>query len=135
MAKKKKDVERTPKVGVAPKELKRQLLKLGRGLETAQKLEAKRTRQLDKVRLRGEAYQASILALQGPASQPAEGGPQAYCMRERRTVVVTDPVAIVMRNGRGGVSGTCASCGAKVVTMARKAVALGEGDGVPSPEA
>ena len=128
MAKKKKDVQPTPAVGGAPKGLKRQLNRLGRDLAMTQKLEVKRTRQLDKARQRGAALQATIMALRGASDETVAGGPRAYCMREKRTVVMANPVAMVMRNGRNALSGTCPSCGARVVTTARRAVEPTAGD-------
>ncbi len=133
--KKKENRERKPAAGGPSKELERQLRKLGRGLEATRKLEAKRARQLDKVHRRAQALQATIAALRPSAGPAATAGPQAYCMREKRTVAMADPVAIVMRNGRNGLSGTCPSCGARVVTTARKAVAPDTGDGPPPLEA
>jgi len=135
MAKKKKGVGPTPAVGGTPKGLERQLRRLGRGLAAAQKLEAKRARQLEKARRRGAAFQATIIALQGTSDETVAAGPQAYCMREKRTVVMADPVAMVMRNGRHAVSGTCPSCGARVVTTARRAVEETAGDPAAPVEA
>jgi hypothetical protein len=75
MVKKKKDVQPTPAVGRAPKGLERQLRRLGRSLATTQKLEAKRTRQLDKARQRGAALQAAIMALRGASDETVAAGP------------------------------------------------------------
>ncbi|MGZ6340637.1 MAG: DUF5679 domain-containing protein [Candidatus Limnocylindrales bacterium] len=44
-------------------------------------------------------------------------------MREKHLVSMLEPQAIVMRNGRAALSGTCPSCGAHVVTTARAAMA------------
>jgi len=132
---KKKDVEPTPAVGGAPKGLERQLRRLGRDLATTRKLEAKRTRQLDEARRRGGAVQATITALRGASEEKVSAGPQAYCMREKRTVVMADPVAMIMRNGRDALSGTCPSCGARVVTIGRAAIEPVPGDGSPPAEA
>lgn len=124
MAKRKKeDRESTPADGSPSKEVERQLRRLERGLEATDKLEARRARQLDKAHRRGHALQATIIALKGPTGPSVTAGPQAYCMREKRTVVMADPVAMVMRNGRDALSGTCPSCGSRVVTTVRKTVA------------
>jgi len=130
----KEDPESMPAVGGPFKELQRQLRKLGRGLETTQKLEAKRARQLDKLHRRGQAIQATINALRGPGDPLVTAGPKAYCMREKRTVAMADPVAMVMRNGRDGLSGTCPSCGARVITTARKETAPNAGHAPPLVE-
>jgi hypothetical protein len=50
-------------------------------------------------------------------------GQQAFCMRERRKVVIAGATAIVLKNGRAAVAGTCPTCGARVVTTARSVVA------------
>jgi|BarGraNGADG00212_1021973.scaffolds.fasta_scaffold03882_4 hypothetical protein len=126
---KKKNVQSTPAVAGTPKGLERKLRRLGKGLATTQELEAKRTRQLDKARQRGATLQAAIMTLRGASDEMVATGPQAYCMREKRSVVIANPVAIVMRNGRSALSGTCPSCGVRVVTTARGAVAPTTGDG------
>jgi hypothetical protein len=55
------------------------------------------------------------------AAEVAAGssGPRAYCLRERRTIVMVDPQATVMRNGRPALAGRCPSCGMRVVRPVR----------------
>ena len=38
----------------------------------------------------------------------------AYCMKCRRKVIMTDPVEVVLKNGRKALQGTCPICGTKV---------------------
>ncbi|HEY6570101.1 MAG TPA: DUF5679 domain-containing protein [Candidatus Limnocylindrales bacterium] len=85
-------------------------------------LVAKRERQLDKAEHRGATIQAEIASLEGaaPAAVSAAStdiveGPRGYCLREKRTVTIANPEPMVMRNGRTGTSGTCPSCGARIV--------------------
>jgi hypothetical protein len=49
----------------------------------------------------------------------ATSGPRAYCLRDRRTIVMVDPQATVMRNGRPALAGRCPSCGMRVVRPVR----------------
>ncbi len=130
---------RSPGAGARSKEAKRQLRRLERQLADVRAVEARRARQLDKARARRLALEglvAELLAAGHAADQEPTGpepGPRAYCMRERRTVLMVDPEAVVMRNGRAALAGTCPSCGARVVTTARAAPSAS--DHRPSPEA
>ncbi len=49
----------------------------------------------------------------------AKSGPRAYCLRDRRTIVMVDPQPTVMRNGRPALAGRCPSCGMRVVRPVR----------------
>ncbi len=93
-------------------------------------LQSRRLRQLEKARERRAALELELRALVAPAAaaavvaaaptpDPAQvaapaRGPQAYCLREKRKVVMADPAPIVMRNGRPATSGTCPSCGSRL---------------------
>lgn len=95
------------------------------------KLAAKRQRQLEKAQGKTAAIEAELASLGGTATAAARptgaapapaaaapaaiDGPQGYCLREKRTVTITNPEPFVMRNGRAAVAGTCPSCGARVV--------------------
>jgi hypothetical protein len=76
----------------------------------ARKLVAKRTRQLQKANRRATAIEAAIAELRAAAT-----GPEVYCLRDRARVVMRDPHPITMRNGRVGVTGSCPTCGGRVV--------------------
>lgn len=105
----------------------------------ARELQDKRLRQLEKARTRSAALEAELAkigaapvegtlivagepetdgvpaaAAQPEAAEVAPSGPNAYCLREKRTIAMVDPAPFVMRNGRTGTSGTCPSCGARV---------------------
>ena len=93
------------------------------------KLAAKRRRQLEKAQGKSAAIEAELASLGGAApaataaapaagtsaTAAAPGGPQGYCLREKRTVTIVNPQPFVMRNGRTATAGTCPSCGARVV--------------------
>ena len=122
MAEGKKDNRRASDAARPAKETGRQLRRLERRLAAVRETEARRARQLEKAHRRGAALEATIAALR-PAPEPGPaGGPVAYCLREKRRVVIVDPEPIVLRNGRAALAGTCPSCGARVVTTARAAV-------------
>ncbi len=128
MPRARKDVVGDSGMSALTKGMKRRQRRLEQRLEHVRDVEAKRTRQLEKARQRGAALEARLAALE-PAQSPADAvtgsrpSPQAYCMREKQMVSMLDPQAIVMRNGRAALSGTCPSCGAHVVTTARAAMA------------
>ena len=112
------------------KDLRRRLRRTERQLAGAREREARRARQLAKAQaLIGDLEQrlTVLRATDGthgvPNQDPVASAPHAYCMREKRTVVIADPVAIVLRNGRAAVSGTCPDCGVHVVATARAATA------------
>jgi uncharacterized protein DUF5679 len=82
----------------------------------ARSLQAKRQRQLDKAHRRSEVLEAELATLTtSPAPAAAADVPYAYCLREKQRVQIAQPTAIVMRNGRPGVAGTCPGCGARLV--------------------
>jgi len=83
---------------------------------------AARRRKLLKAHRRGQALERKLAEIQSPSvaavvSEPSE--PRAYCLRERKTIVMRDPRETVMRNGRPALAGICPSCGAKVVRAVR----------------
>jgi Domain of unknown function (DUF5679) len=94
--------------------------------------QARRRRKLDRVLERSVALAARIERLRAqaaapappeietddPVALPAAAGPRAYCLRERRTIVMTDVRETVMRDGRRGLAGTCPGCGARVARSA-----------------
>jgi hypothetical protein len=94
--------------------------------------QARRRRKLDRVLERSVALAARIeqLRAQAMAPAPAEAetddpvvrplgaGPRAYCLRERRAIVMADVRETVMRDGRRGLAGTCPACGARVARSA-----------------
>jgi len=87
-----------------------------RDRSSARDLQAKRQRQLDKARRRSEMLAAELASLtMSPKPAAAADGPFAYCLREKQRVQIAQPTAIVMRNGRPGVAGTCPGCGARLV--------------------
>ena len=114
-----------------PPSSKRRIRRLEARLARFREVEAKRVRQLERARRRSVSLEARISGLRpaseltGPASTAPDPGPRAYCMRERRMVSIVDPEQSVMRNGRTAISGTCATCGAHVVTTARGTAAPG----------
>jgi hypothetical protein len=139
MAKGTKKAVRSPDAGARSKDAKRQLRGLERQLADVRDVEARLARQLDKARAQRAELEGLVAGLR-PAGHSADQeptgtdpGPRAYCMRERRTVSMVDPEAVVMRNGRAALAGTCPSCGARVVTTARATRTAS--DRRPSPEA
>lgn len=92
-------------------------------LASARDREKKRARQLEKARVRVKKLEAGVAALRTTADPNGarEVAVQAFCLREKQLVAIVRPVPIVLRNGRGAISGSCPSCGARVVSMARAA--------------
>jgi len=100
----------------------------------AQSVVAARRRKLLKARERGHALERKLARAQGSAGSVSSSpdrvgsspdsvgvvdGPRAYCLRERRTIVMADPQETVMRNGRPALAGRCPSCGMRVVRPVR----------------
>ncbi len=129
----------TSSAAESPRRARLRIRRLERRLAAVRELEAKRDRQLARARDRGYAHKEakrlrqlekagrqraalqSELVTLGASAEPGQAGGvapdvvvRAYCLREKRTVEVLDPTPIVMRNGRSGMSGTCASCGSRV---------------------
>ena len=44
---------------------------------------------------------------------------QAYCMKCRKKVDISNPKNIKMKNGRPATQGTCAKCGTKVFRIGK----------------
>lgn len=42
-----------------------------------------------------------------------------YCVKERKKIVIKDPVGVTLKNGRPAVSGTCPDCGTKVFKIGK----------------
>jgi len=109
-------------------------------------VKAARRRKLRKARARGDAIErklahAQVSALadvpvasvdvsaeptdaQAPAGVFPEPvteaeGRRAYCLRERKTILMVEPRQTVMRNGRPALTGSCPSCGARVTRPIR----------------
>ncbi len=53
------------------------------------------------------------------APSTAISGPRGYCLRERESVELAGAKAVVMRNGRAGIEGTCPNCGTRIVRFGR----------------
>jgi len=74
----------------------------------------RRAQRLDKARRRGEALAARLATLDPAPPAVVAPGVRSYCLRDRMTVVIVDPVPTVMRNGRPAMTGTCPSCGGRL---------------------
>jgi len=133
MAQRTKSVADPPDTAIGGTRDGRRARRLERRVAKARDLEVKRARQLEKARERRadlEGRLATLRQASAPTAAAPKGptvGPTAYCLRERRSVAMVDPAPIVMRNGRSGLAGTCPSCGARVVTTSKAAVAALEG--------
>ncbi|HLF09040.1 MAG TPA: DUF5679 domain-containing protein [Dehalococcoidia bacterium] len=46
---------------------------------------------------------------------------QAYCVKDRKTVEISNPVQVTLKNGRPAVQGTCPNCGTKVFRIGKAA--------------
>ena len=44
---------------------------------------------------------------------------QAYCVKDKKTVEIKNPVAITMKNGRPATQGVCPICGTKVFRIGK----------------
>jgi membrane protein involved in colicin uptake len=53
------------------------------------------------------------------AAATAIAGPRGYCLRERQSVELAGAKAVIMRNGRAGIEGTCPGCGTRIVRPGR----------------
>jgi hypothetical protein len=53
------------------------------------------------------------------AADAANPGPRGYCLRERQSVELAGAKAVVMRNGRAGIEGTCPGCCTRIVRPGR----------------
>ena len=102
-----------------------------RAEDAPREVASRREKKLTRAQRRAAALEVRIAALQGdvavgrtgsaesdPVATPVPGEPRAYCLRDRATVVITNPSFVEMRNGRRGVAGTCPDCGARVVRPA-----------------
>lgn len=92
----------------------------------SQAVRAARRRKLVKARERGLTIERKLARAQsaagtGATPEPVDvpAGPRAYCLRDRRTIVMVDPRETVMRNGRPALAGRCPSCGMRVVRPVR----------------
>ena len=100
--------------------------RLERDLAKAVAIETQRMAQLEKIRAQAAGLRAKLAALDTPgeagptrvASDSPLPGPTGYCMHERRRVTVEDFTTRTLANGRTSVSGTCSSCGGRVVALA-----------------
>ncbi len=107
--------------------------RLERRIAELEATEAKRVEQLAKVRARMADLRARLAALDpadaaaGPitASGASTPGPTGYCMREKRRVRIGDPVPVTLSNGRAATSGTCLTCGARIVALSSRAAPSG----------
>lgn len=92
-------------------------------LAAARDRETKRARQHAKAHDRVKRLEAGVAALRRAAGLDVtrETVVQAFCLREKQLVAIARPSFIVLRNGRPAHSGSCPSCGARVVSLARAA--------------
>jgi hypothetical protein len=98
----------------------RQIARLEKELNRLAGQELRRTRRLARTRRRASAVAGRLQKLRAPGEPQA----RAYCLRDRRTVVVVDPRPVVLANGRHALTGTCEACGARVVTMVSRPISL-----------
>lgn len=96
-----------------PRRAARKQARLEAKLAAAERLIAKRTRQLGSASDR-RASLAARLARRS-ASTGDGAGPMAYCLKDRRQVVIGGAQSVVLSSGRPAVAGTCPSCGSRVV--------------------
>ena len=132
MAKGKKAARGPDNLQAGGKDVARRLRLVERRLARVRNEEAKRERQLERVRARRVVLEDRATALrsndQADATTTAQEeamGQQAFCLRERRKVVIAGATAVVLKNGRPAVAGTCPTCGARVVAMTRSVIAPG----------
>ena len=130
MAKGKKSARGRDDLQAGAKDVEKRLRRFERRLARVRDNEAKWEHQLGRARARGAELEDRMAALQSTdqagtveSEQDASVGQQAFCMRERRKVVIAGATAIVLKNGRAAVAGTCPTCGARVVTTTRSVVA------------
>ncbi len=129
MAKGKKAARGADNLGAGAKGVGKRRRHFERQLARVRETEAKRQRQLGRARARRAVLEDRVKALrsteQADAIEPGQDlaiGQQAFCMREKRKVAIAGATAIVLKNGRAAVAGTCPSCGARVVTTTRAVV-------------
>jgi hypothetical protein len=130
MAKGKKAGRGADNAQVGAGDVGKRLRRVERQLARVRDTEAKRERQLARARARRAVLEDRVTALRSTdrgdtvaPEQEVAMGPQAFCMRERRKVVIAGATAVVLKNGRAAVAGTCPTCGTRVVTMTRSVVA------------
>jgi predicted nuclease with TOPRIM domain len=130
MAKGKKSARGRDDLQAGAKDVGKRLRRFERRLARVRDNEAKWEHQLGRARARGAELEDRMTALQSTdqagtveSEQDVSVGQQAFCMGERRKVVIAGATAIVLKNGRAAVAGTCPTCGARVVTTARSVVA------------
>jgi len=135
MAKGRKAARDAHNVHAGAKDVGKRLRCFERRLARVRDTEAKRERQLWRARARRATLEDRVTALrsteQADTVEPEQDvamGQQGFCMRERRKVVIAGATAIVLKNGRPAVAGTCPTCGARVVTTTRSVVALVDAD-------
>ncbi len=105
MAKRKTDAK-------VPRQRTRNETKLRDRLADAEKVVAKRTKQLAAAIAERDAAADGLAAVAGYSVE-------AYCLREKIRVTIRDPAPIVLANGRNALAGTCPGCGARLVRMTR----------------
>ena len=99
-----------------PQPAPRKQRRLEAKLASADRLVARRTRQLGSASTRRAAL-AAKLARRATAGGDATA-PMAYCLKDRRQVLIGGARPVVLSSGRAAVAGTCPSCGSKVVRLA-----------------
>lgn len=99
---------------------RRQIARLEKRLNRLAGQEVRRTRQLARTHQRASEVAGRLRKLRTPGEPQAH----AYCLRDRRTVTMVDPRPVVLANGRSALAGTCAACGARVVTMVARPISL-----------
>jgi hypothetical protein len=114
-------------------EVRKRTRRLERKLADLEATEARRVEQLEKVRVRVADLRARLAAL-APAAAATDAaaasagptpGPTGYCMREKRRVQIGDPVPVTLSNGRAATSGTCMTCGARIVALTSRTAPSG----------
>ena len=112
------------------KDVGKRLRRLERRLTRVRDIEAKRERQLSRAHARRAVLEDRVSALRSTEPtdtvEPGQERPmgiQAFCLRERRKVIIAGATTIVLKNGRAAVAGTCPTCGTRVVTITHSIVA------------
>jgi hypothetical protein len=143
MAKRSRPTDPGVEAGSRPEDgarVRKRSRRLERKLADLEATEARRVEQLAKVRARVADLRARLAALTPadaatgrgaasagptPASAGSRPGPTGYCMREKRRVQIGDPVPVTLSNGRAATSGTCLTCGARIVALTSRAAPSG----------
>lgn len=111
----------TGRRGKEPRRLGKRRAALEARISATDELIARRGAQLEAANARRATLAARLAQLDGgrrPAGATvAVPAVEAFCLREKVRVTVLDPRPTVLANGRRALTGTCASCGAKVVRM------------------